>query len=257
MRKAIFTSILAIGFTTALAIAAGTPVPYIFQGGDPASASQVNANFQELADRIAADVYDFHNYIPDSSIQSKVFDTVGQCGDKETRNYTRVNESGGTKVTEERIITDTGTPCSHAEFDYLSSTTEFQLLVRRGYDPATATLQSTNTLGNPITRLTSTMKVNTSWADASVITFTPTAPDGATIEKYTLAGIEDVTVPYNGGTTYTACLKIHKSAQSPGDGLTTRHNEIVIWYCPGVGVTKIMALGSSSVLITKELSDIQ
>ena len=103
MKSTIITSILAIGFTTALAIAAGTPVPYIFQGGDPASASQVNANFQELANRIetisTVDAYDFHNYLTDSSIQSKEFNTVGRCGDKETHDLSRIAVASGTKVT--------------------------------------------------------------------------------------------------------------------------------------------------------------
>lgn len=264
MKKEIVTSILAIGFTTALAIAAGPPVTYIFQGGDPASATQVNANFQELADRIAdaqtSDVYDFHGYIAASSIQSKVFDTTGAiCGDKETRTFTRSDVAAGTNITEERIIRSSGSPCSHVEFDELSSATEYQLLEIRSYDPATAVLVGTTTLDKPVTRLSSTMKNNTSWADATTYTVTPPGTDTIRIEKNTLAGIEDVTVPYNGGTTYTACLKIHRTTKLPSTDLAnnTGHSESVIWFCPGIGNTKSITINTGGEVVTRELSDIQ
>ncbi len=255
MRKAIFTSILAIGFTAALAIAAGTPVPYIFQGGDPASASQVNANFQELADRIevisTGDVYDFHNYVTDSSIQSKEFNTVGKCGDKETRALSRVAVLGGTKVTLIRKNTNAGVVCSHVEIDYLNTATEFQLLEIRGYDPASATLQGGSTFDDPIAILTSTMKMNSSWAGASSTTAVPPAPafTGGDVRMNTLVDIEDITVPYNGGTTYSACLKIHRVRAA---GLTQ-----IDWYCSGLGYTKSMLINSGGVFIARELSNVQ
>lgn len=263
MKKEIVTSILAIGFTTALAIAAGPPVSYIFQGGDPASATQVNANFQELADRIAdaqaSDVYDFHNYIATSSIQSKVFDTTGICGDKETRTYTRSDVAAGTEITEKRINTNSGTPCSHHEYDSLSSTTEYQFLASRTYDPATSALVGTTTLDKPVTRLSSAMKNNTSWADATTYTATPPGTVTIIIEKNTLAGIEDVTVPYNGGTTYTACLKIHRTSKFPVEDFTVTagYSESVIWFCPGIGNTKSITINTGGNVVTRELSDIQ
>lgn len=263
MKNSIITGILAIGFTSALAIAAGTPVPFIFQGGDPASATQVNANFQELADRIADaqinGVYDFHNYLTDTSIQAKVFDTVGRCGDKETHTHTRVSVPGGTELTEKRINTDTDTPCGQSEHDYLVSASEFQFLEGRSFNPATEVLVSTATLDVPITRLTSTMKPNTAWADGSTYSYDPPAPDKPVIEKNTLAGIEDVTVPYNGGTTYTACLKIHRSTHLPvpDPEFTTGRSENILWFCPGIGLTKNMAITSNGTLVTRELSDIQ
>lgn len=264
MRNTLITSILAIGLTTALAIAAGPPVTYTFQGGDPASATQVNANFQELADRIAdaqaSDIYDYHHYVTDPGIQSKKYNTTGRCGDEETRTYTRVAVTDGTKVTEERINTDKGATCAHNQIDYLSTTTEYQHLAIRGYDSVTGVLVSMRTLDNPITRRTSTMRVNSSWADVATATTTPSGTSSTFIEKSTLAAIEDVTVPYNGGTTYTACLKIHRTTQSPSnpaDNLTTGHSENIIWYCPGVGMIKNIAITASGTIVTRELSGIQ
>ena len=255
MRKAILTSILAIIFTMALAIAAGTPVSNIFQGGDPASATQVNANFQELADRIETvsigDAYDFHNYVADSNIQSKVFNTVGRCGNKEIHTVTQVAVQGGIKEILTRINTDAGVVCQHIEFDYLNTATELQLLELRAYDPVNATISGGITYGDRLTLLTSTMKLNSSWADASSTTPVPPAlvAAGGDVRMHTLAGVEDVTVPYNSGTTYTACLKIYESRPQV-------HHQID-WYCPGIGYTKSMLINSGGVVSIRELSDLQ
>ena len=75
----------------------------------------------------------------------------------------------------------------------------------------------------------------------------------------TLAAIEDITVPYNGGTTYTACLKVHRTRKSTTDNisLNTGHGENILWYCQGVGMTKNIAINGVGVLVTRELSDIQ
>lgn len=254
MNKIILTSILAISFTSALVIAAGTPVSHIFKGGDPASASRVNANFQELADRIAdaktKDVYDFHNYIADSSIQSKEFNTTGRCGDKDIRTFSRSNVTDGIKVTIERKDTNLGVVCSHIERDYLISTTNYQLLEARGYD-LSSTLTGGETYDEPISLMTSTMKMNSTYADVTTTTPVPpqTPPGSAYIHTYTLVGIEDVTVPYNSSTTYTDCLKLHISR--------SYINHQIKWYCPTVGYVKTILFTAAGAWVTRELSDIQ
>ena len=262
MKKEIITSILAIGFTSALAIAAGTPVPYIFQGGDPASATQVNANFQELADRIenasSSNMYDYHAYVvTGSNIKSKTYNTTGRCGDIDVRNYSQTDTASGTEltVTIKEIDSSTGIACRHNDFNYLNTATEFQRLGIVGYDPINGTYQSTMAYDDPIVLMTSTMKLNSSWADGVTTTVTapPSAPASGPLftQMYTLAGVEDVTVPYNGGTTYTGCLKFHKLRF----GADVQE---VAWYCPDVGYVKsIITRGNSLANSTRELSDIQ
>ena len=45
--------VLAFGIYASNLFAAGTPVPYVFTAGDSIRASEINANFQELANRAA------------------------------------------------------------------------------------------------------------------------------------------------------------------------------------------------------------
>ena len=261
MKKEIITSILAIGFTSALAIAAGTPVPHIFQGGDPASATQVNANFQDLADRIesvsSSNMYDYQSYVvTGSSIKSKTFNTTGRCGDIDTRTYSRADVAGGTEltVTIKEIDSSTGIACRHTDFNYLDTGTEFQFLGSTGYDAITGTYVGESVNDDPAVSMTSTMKLNSSWADGVTTTLItpPSAPESGYpfVQMYTLAGVEDVTVPYNGGTTYTGCLKFHKLRF----GADVQE---VAWYCPDVGYTKSIIARGSGNNSTRELSDIQ
>ena len=70
----------------------------------------------------------------------------------------------------------------------------------------------------------------------------------------TLAGIEDVTVPYNGGTTYTDCLKLYRNRQLGISG----HHAAVEWHCPVVGYVKsILVNTNNGNLVIRELSNIQ
>lgn len=85
--------------------AAGAPLQHVFQPNTPARASEVNANFQELADRIANisafNVYDYRDYALAPGVTQKQFSVSGSgaCGAVETVSYERQPDTAGTRIT--------------------------------------------------------------------------------------------------------------------------------------------------------------
>ena len=236
-----------------VAFAAGPPVAHQFQSGQKAVASEVNANFQELADRISAipgaTTYAYQNYIG-NNVTQKVFATSGtiSCGNTETRNYSRTSVAGGTQIVETHIVEDGDGACSYRTFEHLATTTSRDIVgwtTRDDTNPST--ILSEVTLTSPIPGLLSVMPLGGSWGSSSDATSTPPGDPGMT-EKNTLLGVENVTVPYG---SFNGCLKIHTLRTSASNGLFSRMS----WYCPNVGLVKQMqhALNGSA-LLKRELS---
>lgn len=216
-------------------IAAGAPVTHQFQGGDPASATQVNANFQELADRIDAlpgsQIYDYSAY--SGSATSKTFAVTGtiSCGDTEIRSFSRVdNLNGTTTVTMTRDRQSSSVTCQHKTFEFLNSVTQ-KTLLSKANNNTSGVAQNTDTFNEGLLNLTSTMRVGVPFGSHSSITNDVNGEAGGVIETVTLLGVEDVVVPLG---SYTGCLKIHVVRTSNNNGMFNR----LSWRCPGVGEVK-------------------
>jgi hypothetical protein len=245
----------------------GPAVQHQFRGGDPASATQVNENFQELADRIQelnnqTRTYDYHTYITPSNISSKTF-SVTPAGDAssnlncqstlETRQYERVPQGSDLLITVTHKQTDTNINqvCNYYSFNFLATAERLLLLNTTHYDtttPDVRSIVSENNYNDDLPILTVTMKEGVSWGSVSSTTVTDNSlippvvnePGRNHIWHYTLVGIEDVTVPYDNGrndnipTTYSNCLKVIRDRH----GTYLAHVE---WYCPDIGFVKRMS----------------
>lgn len=228
--------------------AVGPSVQHIFQGGDPASASQVNENFQELADRIQDNTdlvqsYDYRDYLSPASVSSKTFEMTelnGSCT-QETRSYVRAAQGADTLLTMTRVRS--GTNCaSTLELNFLLSSagmykqSQVDAFTRVDYESG-------------VVLRTSAMKVGHTWGSAVRVFATDTTGAipgteyvGNELDQYTLLAVEDVVLPYDGttgalaDTSYSGCLKISRHRNTTG----LQH---VSWYCPGVGLVKRMGTG--------------
>lgn len=240
-------SIISIVVLSQLSNAAGPAVKNIFKAGDPASAAQVNANFQELADRIPI-TYDYHNYSVPTSVASKTFTNANISASTsstyvETINRVAINASA-TKVTVHRAFPD-----GHAiEFDYLASPNSYDFIEERDYaatdlvNPA-----STFTLANPVPERTSSMHVGGVFGSGSTISTSGAVTTPGLIEVMNvLVGTEAVTLNVNGAsTTYNDCIRIiatrFNSTGSYGGNVVQTN-----WYCNGMGLVKRMVFNTTT-----------
>ena len=262
------TSVLALMLYTSQAHA----VPFSFSAGQPARAADVNANFVDVENKIqtnstsiianatAIDLlsetvannaaaiaalpaevsYDYRNYSASANITSKVFSFMNanlSC-DTETQNFARATQGSTTTITQTRIRTAAGNPCTYHVYTMQSSPTGFYMLSESAYTSDGTVLNFTITLDNPVLLRSVDMRLGKTIADAATSTATNLTPTfGTYVEKTTLVAIESVTVPYNGGTTYDNCLKLHTSREASigfGPGELNR----ISWYCAGVGFVK-------------------
>jgi len=246
MKKFILlTGSLTLALGVSIAISAGAPVGNIFQGGQPAIAADVNANFQELADRLDAipktTTYDYRDYLTTAS--SKTFSVASNtyCADSETRSFVRTPNGSDTDVE----VTHRGytglTPCNHRVFHSTNTPTERLLKSKDVYYVGginDGLLNHTSRLDDPITVRTSTMNKGQSFTDASTTYKKPAggvdALDGIHIQTTYASGLEDITVAAG---SYTNCLKVYVTRNSQGFGGST--DSRVSWHCPNnVGMVK-------------------
>jgi hypothetical protein len=252
--------------TINIANADGPPVQHQFKGGDPASASQVNENFQELANRNQALAdqlvsYDYRDYETPDNVASKSFidsrRTVAapeECT-VETRAYTKAPENENTVITVTRSFSG-GVQCTNSasswpeDFEYLATAEGVYLRKSTGYDETHTNVTEETVYNEGLLQRTTNMKVGATWGDGSTTNYTNNllaspeinVPGDNNIDNYALLAIENVTVPYDGGrgdkqpTTYDACLKIRRW-WLVGNG-TIRAS--INWYCPGIGLVKRM-----------------
>jgi len=235
----ILTTLGVVGF----GFAAGVPVVHQFNGGDPASASQVNQNFQELADRIAAipgaQSFDYHNYSAASNIASKTFAYTGDLGGSvhtcaspgtETISYTHTPNGVNTNITKLRLRTDPSGICDEVEYTYIASPTELTVTSKTDYDGSHG-LISTETFDDGLVIHTSDMRLGMTFGSSSSMTNSVNGGGIGTIDSSAVVAVEDLTVK---GVSYTGCLKIHRLRTSNTDG---SFNEMS-WYCPNIGEVK-------------------
>ncbi|HEY9052140.1 MAG TPA: hypothetical protein VIQ03_11385 [Gammaproteobacteria bacterium] len=235
--------------------AAGAPVTHQFQGGQPASASQVNENFQELADRIS-DIpaptvtasYDYRQYL--SNVSSKVFSVRGSTTtcDTETYTYARTQNGDNTDITVTRTATDNGTPC-YMFIQYFTATpTQYELHASDSIDPITSDVTGHDRFEPTQIFDINPMQLGRLYSFHSENFYTPRVgtelSNGFMLRDITVIAVEDVTVPAG---TFTGCLKIHRISHS-----RSSTSPSLTWHCPTVGEVKYIYISGSNVI--KELT---
>lgn len=233
---------MVLGIAVAGAVhAAGQPVPNTFQAGQRAVASQVNENFQNLADRIAAGgEVEAASIYKGNGITTKTYqvtDVSSGCTTFETHSFASSN--GGATLTQTIVGTagNGGSFCFKRIHTHQINTTGSFVTQINNYD-ASDFLTSTSAYTPGIEYLPAQVHVGLSWAIDTDRVSTPTggsAVNGTQIGEYTIVSKENVTVPAG---TYSNCLKITRYSYSAQTGSTNNPSARIDWRCPGVGLVK-------------------
>ena len=186
--------------------------------------------------------YDYREFAAAANITGKTYNirNIATC-DKETRLFSRETTGDSTDITMTRVRTENGAACRYHVFTFRNAPEGRYRLGTDSYNRSGTVLGGILTLDKPALIRSSNMKIGNSIADATSTTLTDTLGNtlsqGTYVQTTLLAGIESVTVPYNGGTTFDGCMKlhiIHNASISFGTGMLDR----VQWNCPGVGMVK-------------------
>lgn len=238
--------------TTGILYAAGDPVPHTFTANTVAKASEVNANFQDLADRIEANMtttYDYKTYAVPASVTKKTFTVTSNADgaefDTEVRTFAS-SSSGGTDtvtITRKRYLGGvSGEFKHHQDLKYTKTDDKVIFNGRDIFKTSDGTLKTTDTVSPSLTTRTSTMTIGNSWTDGFTFTSddkTATNADTTTygIQSMFLAGTETLTVL---GVTDVPCLKYHINRKTEGFGTYQQ----VVWECQGYGTAKVIEVRS-------------
>lgn len=243
MKKKILAVIL--GMTIgATANAAGPTVPHSFQSGQKAVASEVNANFQNLADRIddlsvridglpGGTVLNLSDFSQADNITGKSFQISNNANGctADNRTYTKNVVGDTTTIVETVVGTSAGgaTPCSHVTNTLERNPTGLRVAKVDTRTPDGATLTDSVTFIPAQLYLPAQLSKGSTWSGETVLT----RSSGATVflAQHTLIGLENVTVPKG---TFNNCLKTYRSSVA-GTGSSTARVE---WRCPGMGLVK-------------------
>jgi hypothetical protein len=213
---------------------------------------------QQLNEITPPPIYDFKDYSASVNVSEKVFRMKGlDCGDTEVRKYVRTPQNGATSLTVTRLRSKAGIPCQYRIFDYVVDDQSRRLLSMKKYNASGSTLKSTTTISDPFDIHHNSMQVGQSWGGGSEVILSPEPVYGAVhvlANESSLLKVEDITVPYNGGTTFTGCLKIGTLRTSD----TIGHFMRVEWFCPNIGMVKRIqnTLTSPPIAVVWELSGV-
>lgn len=228
--------------------AVGPPVAHEFFNGTPADADHVNANFQELANRISdipggdqAASFGYSGY-GSSGVTSKTFTVSGPQGqDFEIRTFERP-DANTTIVMQSRQFM--GATNRIRRLTYIKSADDVRWTKREDVDPIDGTtLLYTLTMSPGVVVRKNGMKIGQPWSTGTLVHVVDEFdeigggagidPDyySVTTDTRTVEAVEDVTVPAG---TFQNCLKItNNRAGNLGTHLR------VSWYCPnGIGLVK-------------------
>lgn len=234
--------------------AAGAPVPHVFQANTTAKASEVNNNFQNLADRIEATdakaddnanritanendiqnlegavntlsiTHDYKNYSVPTDVKTKVFTVTSTRTldyDTETRDYTFTPSGSDTNVNVVRKRYAGGVSGSQVhwnELDYVRTAESFIFRERR--KTPGGTLSQTDTPNPPILVRHNRMRIGSSWGNGVTVdttrTATPTQGTSYLIDRTTLLGVENMDLQSLGGGASVPCLKTYSQRNNDG-----------------------------------------
>ena len=223
--------------------AAGPPVPHSFTAGQKAVASEVNENFQNLADRIdavpGAAVLDESNYVHSATTKifsvSNVLSPSADCSN-ETRTYAR-STNGATKViTETFVVTGASGPCAYLVRTFERDSAGLRFVKSDNYSSDGTTLVSTSVDGRVL--VPGKLNLGFPWTNAIVGTVTPvigTPSNYIYFEENKVIAVEGITVTAG---TFGNCLKIFATYNAGGSppSAVTRFE----WRCEGAGLVKQM-----------------
>jgi len=209
--------------------------------GISTNASGVATNAAAIAGLAVEQSFDYRDFSADPTITSKVFAISGGglaatgCV-TETRSATRNIDS--TTILE-RVRTDVnGLNCGFNVFTFDGRADGLFLLSNDARTPDGFASRNLREVDEGLLARTTSMQVGRSFGNGSGLTITRNSgvSTSAVVQNGTLQGISDVTVPLNGGTTFSSCLRIHTNRDS-ANGLGGDFN-FVSWYCADVGLVK-------------------
>jgi len=236
-------SVLCLG-NASICLSTGAPVAHQFQGGQPASASQVNANFQELADRVSGilnnSVYDYRQYL--STASSKTFSISGDfCGDTESRTYSRTTSGADTDINISRIRSTGATTCQNRQFYYTATPSNY-VLNRIESNDNNGALQTTARNQPAEIRQTAAMGMGRKFSYHTEYYNTPAGGSetftGVLINSFVVTDVESVTVTAG---TFNNCIKLRTNFAYPGF-----IRQRISWRCPAVGEVKRVQVETGS-----------
>lgn len=214
-------------------------------GAIGANARAIAINATAIAEISKEPSYDYRDYSTATNISSKVLAISGggmaatDCL-TETRTTTRVNVNSIETSTLDRVrTTSTGLNCGFQRFTFEARADGRYMTVNdlRTADGAASRIH--RAIDDGMLMRTTNMQVGKSFGNASATTITRSTgvTQASVVQNVTFQGIESVTVPYNGGTTFNECMKVHIDRSSQ-DGLGGDGFKQVSWYCKDVGLVK-------------------
>lgn len=272
MKTIIQTALISTSFMLA---ASAYAVPNVFTSGQPARASEVNANFADVEAQIAnnaADIaanaanitsntagintnasaiannaaaiaaiptvstYDYRNFATDANIISKTFATTGLCGDSEVRTIARTPNGPDTNVVVTRRRLNGATTCQLNDFSYVSTASEHRLVQGKNYNAADDSLVETKTPADPIVVFSSSMRDGATFASATTVT--STFADGVTPVVQTVYVDSNAAVGLENVSVPAGNFTGCLKISSTRLSNTFGAYKRISWRCPGVGEVK-------------------
>lgn len=248
------TIVLLAALSSGSVFAAGIPVGSQFSAGQPARANDVNANFQELADRIDdnivgiedidADLAAVYEYAPNENLVSRTFinanpDVAGEC-DRwvDTFAFNTSEKTFVQSVTTEN--TSDSQDCTGYTFsmDYSEDVvvSDFQLVLSGG-----SVVDYDFSFSNEWVYLKPKIRIGDNWANFNLLSYSNSGGspilnggNGFDYRKRTFIGVEDVSV--NAGN-FEDCLVIEDFRNIGGTEST-----IIYYHCAGPGLARRVEL---------------
>ena len=252
--RSLFVLLLSTITIVPAALAAGEPVVHQFSAGSTARASQVNQNFQDLADRIGG-VYDYRDFrIADDVTQLSYRLEVDNSGTAAGSNpdleiVTRVATPNGFKQRRRQYSGGlSGSLMQCLELSFSENDSDFRLFNRSLYNTAVGMggdcFDGTPVQSQDLTRAmpvlgtamregrTRSHDFKLEYYDAAMLMDVSSVG----LVHTTALGVEPLSLNLiSGPRSWDACLKVHTRWYSR---LMGGDVDRLAWYCPGVGLTR-------------------
>ena len=243
----------------AQANAAGDSVSHVFRAGDLIKADEVNANFQELADRIdqvsvAANLknFDYKNYLSADSVikrKYKVTTDTSNWGRQDTEIQTITHSNNSIIVLRKRFNGgESGSVVKCHKLTYELGS-DFFILSKREHLSLDCGVVETSYDLTDLSVMSSKMNKGESIGGGfeAIIQDAATSTIAFGNDVSVVLGTEDVTLSVNGSqTTYSSCLKLFRQRHFRDWGGDYQRT---VWYCPGIGMTKMIETKATNGLV--------
>lgn len=261
---------LALGLGLSITSHSWAEVPHLFTSGSPASATQVNANFANLDERLqalpSAQLYDLATHRPAVDVTTKTFSRTLYLSDgsattdpcdrmvviklSDTQWQYSAQSASGTEICWRDVD----------QYQFINGVKHYLGWDSyAGFDTGTPYIAVTGYYTAPIKVNNNVVGLGQAWDFSGLMLRNYFDPDGspsattssvtaADIQTRTLVAVEDITVPAG---TFSNCLKIHRNRMRP----FTNGNEMRIsWRCDGVGIVKQLRVNTGRSEVRELLS---